>query len=101
MSSPPPALAQLLGNATRRAILRLMLAEDAPPYCPADLSKLVGVDLPTVAYHVRVLEQADGVQLDHVEDGRGSLRHFYVPGALVKAHPEYVSAVLGEDDSPA
>jgi hypothetical protein len=100
MTGPSPALTQMLGHPKRRAILRLMLADDAPPYTPAELSKLVQCDLPNVVYHVRTLEQFDCVQLDQVE-GRGGLKHHYVPGALVKAHPDYVSSVLAHNDHPA
>lgn len=95
----PPALAQLLGHSTRRAILRLMLVDDAPPYCPSELSKAIGVDLPNVIYHVRVLEKFDGVQLDHVDEGSATFKNFYVPGPLVKAHPEYVAVALTNGDS--
>jgi predicted transcriptional regulator len=101
MSDPPKALRHLLANKTRRAILRVMLEDDAPPLTPSELSKLVGVDLPTVHYHVYVLEHDGAVQIDHAENDKGSHQRFFVPGALVQAHPEYVAAVLARNDHPA
>lgn len=101
MTDPPQGLTQMLGHPTRRAILRMMLADDAPPYTPTELSKLLRCELPNVVYHVHVLEEFDGATLDHVEDGRGSLKHYYVVGPLVRAYPDYVSAVLAHNDHPA
>ena len=98
MTDPSPALQRLLASSTRRAILRALLEDDASAMTAMELSKLIRVDLPNVAYHVRVLEQFDGLRLDHVEDGRDGPRHFYTSGALVNAHPEYVRAILAQSE---
>jgi predicted transcriptional regulator len=94
----PPALVQLLDHATRRDILRLMLADDAPLYAPSDLSKALNLDLANVVYHVTVMERASGVQLDHIEEGTRTYKSYYAPGALVKAHPDTVALALARDD---
>jgi DNA-binding transcriptional ArsR family regulator len=94
LTTPPPqVLVKLLTNATRRAILRIVLAEE-DPISPVELSKRLNDGLSSVNYHVRVLERDNGLTLDHIEDGRNGLKTFYVSGPLVKAFPEFVNAAL-------
>ncbi|HEX4307247.1 MAG TPA: helix-turn-helix domain-containing protein [Solirubrobacterales bacterium] len=87
----------MLANPTRRAILRTMLAEGARSTSPTTLSESFGVRLPVLAYHVRTMAENNALSLDHASDGRGSLQSFYVPGALVKASPEFVTEELAAD----
>lgn len=100
-TAPPAILVKLLDHPTRRAILRLMLTEDASPSSPTKLSKALGMTLTDVAYHVRVLRQDGALKFDHSTEGRGSRESFYVPGPLVKAYPDFVAAALAINDNPA
>lgn len=60
-----PLRVQILGELNKRVM------------SPSRFSKRFGVSLPTTAYHFRVLEKADCVEIVH-EDGRGrAVEHFY------------------------
>lgn len=98
---PPPILVKLLDHPKRRAILRLMLTEDASPSSPVELSKALGFSLGDAAYHVRVLANDDALTFDHFTERRGSREDFYAPGPLVKAYPDFVAAALAINDPPA
>jgi DNA-binding transcriptional ArsR family regulator len=87
-------LLKLLGNKTRREILRIVLAEE-DAISPKDLAERLNEPLNNVTYHVRTLVGEGGLKLDRTSERRGSLKHFYVAGPLVLAHPEFVAAVLG------
>jgi DNA-binding transcriptional ArsR family regulator len=94
MSAPPPVLLKLLDHPTRRAILRIVLEDGAKPQSPKELAEQLQKELGTVAYHVRTLAKDDALELVRTKPRRGSREHFYVPGALVQAHPEVVAVIL-------
>jgi hypothetical protein len=97
MSAPPEVLIKLLDHPTRRAILRIALKDGAKPQSPKGLAEELQEELGAVAYHVRVLAKDHALKLVRTKPTRGTRQHFYVPGALVLAHPETIDAVLGQE----
>lgn len=64
-----------LRHPTRRAILTTALEADV--VSPKELGQRIGVPVSTTAYHVRVLAEAEILQLVRTRPARGSTEHFY------------------------
>jgi DNA-binding transcriptional ArsR family regulator len=88
------AVLAALGHLLRRRILRLMV-ESGPPRAlsPKEIAEALGVPLPNVSYHVRVLAERGAVRLVEERPKRGSLQHFYVPAGAIEQ--DWVLAALG------
>jgi DNA-binding transcriptional ArsR family regulator len=67
-------LLRALNHPLRRRILRLM---DNETSSPAALAAELGEPLPSVSYHVRVLDKCDVLQLVRAQPVRGSVEHVY------------------------
>lgn len=76
-------LAKALSNSLRAKALRLVGEGYASPKA---IAEKLGVDIPTVAYHVRVLRRLGCVELIETKKRRGAVEHLYrvAPRALGK-----------------
>jgi DNA-binding transcriptional ArsR family regulator len=89
-------LLYLLGHPTRRAILRIVIAEGAP-CSPVEMSRTIDARLSDVSYHVRQLADAEALALSGTEAVRGSIKHSYDLGPLVEDNRAVVDAILATD----
>jgi DNA-binding transcriptional ArsR family regulator len=71
-----PNLAKALSHPLRQRILE-RLSVGGGEASPAQLARLLDAPVPNVAYHVRVLEQLDCVELVRTRQRRGALEHYY------------------------
>jgi DNA-binding transcriptional ArsR family regulator len=67
-------LAKALSNSLRAKALDL-IAEGVSS--PKSIAESLDVDLPTVAYHVRVLKQLGCIELVETKTRRGAVEHIY------------------------
>lgn len=67
-------LAKALSNAVRARALDL-IAEDARS--PKAIAKELGLDIRSVAYHVRVLRELGCIELSATRPRRGAVEHIY------------------------
>lgn len=82
----PDLIHKALTHSLRRRILLILKAEEKP-MAPVDLEPHIegspeAKKLSMMAYHVRELEKAGLVTLDHTEAVRGTTKHFYRPSKL-------------------
>jgi DNA-binding transcriptional ArsR family regulator len=82
-----------LQHPVRRAILR-KLVEVPAPISPREAAEGIDAALSTVSYHFRVLSSSGLADLDHTQQVRGALQHFYVADPLVDRFP-WVRETLG------
>jgi DNA-binding transcriptional ArsR family regulator len=80
-------LLRALNHPLRRRILRLM---DSDTTSPGALSAQLDEPLPSVSYHVRVLDKCNVLQLVRAQPVRGSVEHVY--RSLVE--PKWARAAL-------
>src|SRR3954471_7479187 len=74
LRSLDPRLAKALSNDVRARALALLLEEaSSPKLIAADL----GLDLRSVAYHVRVLKKLGCIELVETRPRRGAVEHVY------------------------
>ena len=66
------------GHATRISILA-QFATTPDPLSPVELADTLGQPLGDIAYHVRILRQADLLTETHTTPRRGALTHHYRP----------------------
>lgn len=76
-------LAKALSSSLRAEALRLIAQGVASP---KSIAKRLDVDLPTLAYHVRVLRRLGCIELVETKKRRGAVEHIYrvAPIALEK-----------------
>jgi DNA-binding transcriptional ArsR family regulator len=86
-------LLAVLQHPLRRAILR-KLVEASAPLSPREASDGLDSALSNVSYHFRVLLSGRLAVLDHTQQVRGSLQHFYVVDPSVDQFP-WVKETLG------
>jgi DNA-binding transcriptional ArsR family regulator len=67
-------LAKALSNSLRAEALRLIADGVASPKA---IAEKLDVDLPTLAYHVRVLRRLGCIELVETKKRRGALEHIY------------------------
>lgn len=67
-------LAKALSNSLRASALDL-IGEGVTS--PKSIAKRLGADLPTVAYHVRVLRRLGCIELVETKSRRGAVEHIY------------------------
>lgn len=79
-------LLRAVSHSFRRRILRLATAEDAL-LSPSKAAEQLEAPLPTVAYHFRVLDDANLLLLATTRPGKGSLEHLYRLNAKAASHP--------------
>jgi DNA-binding transcriptional ArsR family regulator len=84
-----------LSHPLRRRILRMLADECARS--PSDLAEELGVPLPDISYHVRVLAGRGAVRLARTAPSRGSEQHFYLPSI----EAEWAQSALEGSESPA
>lgn len=65
-----------LNHDVRRTILRL-LSDAGGPLSPAVISRMTGIPLSTVSYHVNILRQCGVVEQARTQPVRGTVEHFY------------------------
>lgn len=68
-------LLQALAHPLRRAILKEMRGEEE--ISPRELSERLGIGLPGLSYHVRILAECEAITLVRTRPVRGSTQHFY------------------------
>ena len=74
LHSLDPRLAKALSNDVRAGALEL-LAEG--PKSPKSIADVLGIDLRSVAYHVRVLKKLGCIELVETLPRRGAVEHVY------------------------
>jgi predicted transcriptional regulator len=57
--------------------MRLLAALELEPASPKMLSKRLEVPIGTVAYHIKTLHNLGALKLDHTEQRRGAVEHYY------------------------
>lgn len=67
-------LAKALTHALRAQALELIGAE---PTSPKAIATRLGVDVRSVAYHVRVLRELECIELIETQQRRGAIEHIY------------------------
>lgn len=67
-------LAKALSNSLRAQSLKLIAEGVASPKA---ISKRLGIDVRTVAYHVRVLRELECIELADTQQRRGAVEHVY------------------------
>jgi DNA-binding transcriptional ArsR family regulator len=77
-------LAKALSNPLRVKALELIASGAASPKA---ISKRLGVDVRTVAYHVRVLHELECIELIDTEQRRGAVEHLYRVAAWALDQP--------------
>jgi DNA-binding transcriptional ArsR family regulator len=73
-ASLDPRLIKALGHPVRVGALAILNERVASP---SELAKELGESLGNVAYHVKVLEENDAIELVRTAPVRGALEHFY------------------------
>ena len=86
-------LLAVLQHPLRREILR-KLVEAPTPLSPSEASEGLESALSNVSYHFRVLLSSRLAVLDHTQQVRGSLQHFYVVDPSIDQFP-WVKETLG------
>ncbi len=74
IQSIDPRLAKALSNDVRARALNL-IAED--PKSPKAIAATLGLDVRSVAYHVRVLKKLGCIELAETRPRRGAIEHVY------------------------
>lgn len=74
LHSLDPRLAKALSNDVRAHALRLIVAA---PTSPKAISEELGLDLRSVAYHVRVLKKLGCIEPAETHQRRGAVEHVY------------------------
>jgi DNA-binding transcriptional ArsR family regulator len=75
-------LLSALGHRLRRQILRSLMDAQAP-MSPKELAARHRVTIKTMSHHITTLAAVEGVKLVAAKPaGRGSVEHFYEPGAI-------------------
>lgn len=64
-----------LRHPLRQSILKEMYGKEE--VSPRELSQCMGIRLPTLSYHVRVLAECEAITLVRTRPVRGSIQHFY------------------------
>jgi len=67
-------LAKALTHALRSQALELI---KAGPTSPKTIAARLGVDVRTIAYHVRVLRELECIELVETQQRRGAVEHIY------------------------
>lgn len=67
-------LAKALSNSLRTEALKLIAAGASSPKA---ISERLGVDVRTIAYHVRVLRELECIELVDTQQRRGAVEHVY------------------------
>jgi predicted ArsR family transcriptional regulator len=77
----------------------LLILEEKGPHSPNQLSKILDESLNLVAYHVRVLEKYELIELVDTKQRRGATEHFYAltEGTPVVGVTSAISKLLSED----
>jgi DNA-binding transcriptional ArsR family regulator len=71
-----PNLAKALSHPLRQRILE-RLSVGGGESSPTELARLLDAPVPNVAYHVRILQKLDCVELVRTRQRRGALEHYY------------------------
>ena len=74
LHSLDPRLAKALSNDIRSRALELLLEA---PQSPKSIAAELGLDLRSVAYHVRVLKKLNCIELVETLPRRGAVEHVY------------------------
>jgi DNA-binding transcriptional ArsR family regulator len=74
LHSLDPRLAKALSNDVRSRAFQLLVQG---PQSPKSIAAELGLDLRTVAYHVRVLKKLDCIELVETLPRRGAVEHVY------------------------
>jgi DNA-binding transcriptional ArsR family regulator len=101
----PEVLLKALCHPIRLRVLRILGERVASP---TEMAAELGEDLSTVAYHVKVLKDAECIELVKTEPRRGATEHYYRPiqrghfsdedwETLPKEQREEISAVTGQE----
>lgn len=69
-----PRVAKALSSSLRAKTL-ILIAEGVAS--PKEIAEALGLDVRTVAYHVRVLRELDCVELVETQQRRGATEHIY------------------------
>jgi DNA-binding transcriptional ArsR family regulator len=67
-------LAKALSNSLRAQALNLIAEGVASPKA---ISERLGIDVRTIAYHVRVLRELECIELADTQQRRGAIEHIY------------------------
>jgi len=89
-------LVSVLNHDTRIRLLRIFF-EDQRPISPREFADRLGMKLPNVGYHVRVLAEKNIIELREEEAVRGSVAHFYELTDGLRRNA-WVRAALAADD---
>jgi len=68
-------LHKALGHAMRRTILKEMA--DRGETSPTDMSKITGLRVGQVSYHMRILAKCEAITMTRTRDIQGATQHFY------------------------
>jgi predicted transcriptional regulator len=88
---PKANLIDALNHTVRREILRRMHANGTRHYTPTELGQELGMKVPAVDYHMRVLQKRSVIKLMKEEKIRGATKYLY---ASLVSDNAAVSAVL-------
>ncbi len=101
----PETLLKALTHPIRLRVLRILGERVSSP---SEMANELGEDLSTIAYHVKVLNEAECIELVDTKQRRGATEHYYRPiqrghfsdedwHSLSKAQREEISAVVGQE----
>jgi DNA-binding transcriptional ArsR family regulator len=90
-TSPADAILHALSVALRRDIFQRIASREA--ITPKDIAQDLGLPLPSVSYHVKVLATAGLIEITRTEPRRGAVAHFY---RRVPKRTKQVDALLAD-----
>jgi DNA-binding transcriptional ArsR family regulator len=101
----PETLLKALTHPIRLRVLRILGERVSSPN---EMASELGEDLSTIAYHVKVLNEAECIELVDTKQRRGATEHYYRPiqrghfndedwDALSRGQREEISAVVGQE----
>jgi DNA-binding transcriptional ArsR family regulator len=85
-------LARAIDHPLRRELLKLLL-EQSQQLSSQNLAELTEQSLPTVSYHMRVLEGHEAVEPVADEPIMGSVNRYYEPTEIVRETPWLLAAI--------